>query len=142
MKPKKKNWCWSTKWTTLFSGFITIRTLTKQFFEGYQNRAAQIEVVLIYFLTLFFKNILFSGPILFIFLFFFQKYKFYLGGYQQITFDTLNRFCQFVKQTSHQSPHPPALNNINMDKIPTKIKWKIQRHVLFKLHFKFWRYFL
>ena len=57
--------------------------------------------------------------------------------YQQITLVTLNGFCPLSK--------PPLLHlflkdNIKMDKIPTKIIWKI--HALSTMYFKFWRYFL
>ena len=46
---------------------------------------------------------------------------------QQITFAMLTRFYLLSK-------------NPKMNRIPSKIKWKI--HALFTLYFKFWRYFL
>ena len=53
--------------------------------------------------------------------------------FRQITFMTLNRFCQLSK--------PPTSQEMDLDRIPTKIKWKI--HALFiTWYFTFWRYFL
>ena len=40
----------------------------------------------------------------------------------------------------HWYPHSLFLTNVRPDWIQTKIKWKL--HVLFTLHFKFWKYVL
>ena len=46
---------------------------------------------------------------------------------QQITFVTFNRFCP-LSNTPPPLPSPPFLmDNIKMDRIPTKIKWKIHQ---------------
>ena len=50
----------------------------------------------------------------------------------------LTDFVCYAKQTTH--PCSYLTDNIKMDKIPTKINWKI--HALFTLYFKFWKYFL
>ena len=67
--------------------------------------------------------------------FFVKIIKIIVRDCRQITFVTLNRFCPLSE--------PPLflMDNGKMDRIPTKIKWKI--HTFFTLlHFKFWRYFL
>ena len=58
---------------------------------------------------------------------------------RQITFVTNNGFCPLSKPSS---PHLflTITENIKMDGIPTKNKWKM--HTLFGLYFKFRRYFL
>ena len=43
----------------------------------------------------------------------------------------------FVKQ---KNPHLFLTDNIKMNRIPTKIKWKV--HTFFPLYLKFWRYLL
>ena len=58
-----------------------------------------------------------------------------ISNCRRITFVTINTFFLLSK------PHPLFLtDNIKMDGIPTKNKWKM--HTLFALYFKFWRYFL
>ena len=48
----------------------------------------------------------------------------WLRDCRQITFGTLNRFCLFSK--TPPPPHPLFLtDNITMDRMPTKIKWKV-----------------
>ena len=55
---------------------------------------------------------------------------------QQLTFVTLNKFCPLSKNPSTTL----FLIDIKMDRISTKIKWKI--YARFTFYFKFWRYFL
>ena len=52
---------------------------------------------------------------------------------RQITFVTLCGFCPI---STKPSTHLVSTDNIKMDTIPTKIKWKI----IFTLYFKFWRH--
>ena len=59
---------------------------------------------------------------------------------RQITSVTLNGFCLLSKIPPPASCFLMLMDNIKMDTIATKIKWKI--HVLLTLYFKFWRYFL
>ena len=63
------------------------------------------------------------------------SWVFFFLNNDKITFVTLNGFFPFSKL-----PTPLFLtDNIEMDRIPTKIKWKIH---IFILYFKFWRYAL
>ena len=81
--------------------------------------------------------------------FFMKIIKIIARNCQQITFVTLNGCCSLSEPTP-TPPTPPhththtwplfLTNNGKMDRIPTKIKWKI--HTSFTLYFKFWRYFL
>ena len=68
---------------------------------------------------------------------FFLKIKKDFRDCQQITCAMLYIFCPLSKKT------PTSLFlmvNIKMDRVQTKIKWKI--YAFFTLYFKFWRYFL
>ena len=66
--------------------------------------------------------------------FFVKIIKIVVRDCHQITFVTLNRFCPLSELPLF------LMDNDKMDRIPTKIKWKI--HTFFTLYFKFWRYFL
>ena len=48
--------------------------------------------------------------------------------------------CMHVKYIIYCMWHQPGLENIKINSIPNKIKWKM--HAFFALYFKFWRYFL
>ena len=51
-----------------------------------------------------------------------KGYLVYVRAHQQITFSTLNRFCQFISKTL---PPTQFLTDIIMlDGLPSKIKWK------------------
>ena len=65
-----------------------------------------------------------------------KGYLVYIRVHQQITFNTLNRFCQLSKIL----PPPPGLSGHNHAGWNTKQNY-MKVHFFFTLNLKFWRYF-